>query len=197
MKKKTIIILASIVIVIIICCCLILAGLMIRNYSTTKNVMFNGEPVGEMIVTATPYIIIKITGEAEETDQQEPIGDYAHDAGIKLVNCSAEIGKFSDIAVRLNENVNLFFDSDYIDEVNASVDNIEQYCTDIGQEEGVPPAYVDVNEELQMADEDMKNFVENIHKGLEEFNIDAISQALYDLSSASSHYENTGEYLTD
>ena len=202
MNKKTIIILGSIVIVIMICCCLVLAGLMLWNYSQTTNEISVDTILGERVQnTPTPYIIVKITGEApeneEETTPHQTSGDYANDVGIKLVTCSEKIGNFSSIAIQLNENINLILDSDYIDQVNTSVNDIENYCTDIGQDENVPHAYTEVNDELQMADEDMKNFVENIHKGMHDMDLDAISQALYNLASASSHYENAGELLAE
>ena len=202
MNKKTIIILGSIVIVILVCCCLVLAGLMLWNYSQTTTDISVGTILGERLTsTPTPYIIVKITGEAQENEEDttphQTSGDYANDVGIKLVNCSEKIGVFSDTAIRLNENINLILDSDFVEEINTSVDEIESYCTDIGQDENVPAVYTAVNEELQMADEDMKNFVENIHMGMDDMDIEAFSQALYDLSSASSHYENAGELLAE
>jgi hypothetical protein len=200
MKKKTIIILAGVILVIVACCCAILAGLVIWNYSNTESseIPFSSEFIQQMNATPTPYIIIQITGEAEQPDELPQTfdnGNYAKEVGQKLVTCSEKIGNFSTIAIQLNENVNLIFDTDYINEVNDSVDEIEISCTNIGQDEGVPAQYTDVNDELQMADEDMKSFVDNIHNGLDSFDVEAITQALYDLASASSHYENAGEYL--
>ena len=203
MNKKTIIILGIVVIVIMVYCCLVLAGLMLWNYSQTTNELSVETIFGEHITsTPTPYIIVKITGEAQENNEEEltphqTSGDYANDVGIKLVTCSEKIGTFSDIAIQVNENINLIFDSVFVDKVNTSVNDIESYCTDIGQNENVPSSYAEVNEELQMADEDMKNFVENIHTGMDDMNIEAFQQALYDLASASSHYENAGELLAE
>jgi hypothetical protein len=202
MNKKTIIILGSIFIAILVCCCLVLAGLMLWNYSQTTEDFSFENVLGERITsTPTPYIIVKITGEAQENEGEnlphQTTGEYANDVGLMLVDCSDKIGAFSDIATSINDNVNLIMDPDFITQVNTSVDDIKNACTNIGQDDNVPPAYKQVNEELLLADEAMYGFGENIHKGINEMDMEAIGQALYDLASASSHYENANELLSE
>ncbi|MBI9049080.1 MAG: hypothetical protein JEZ00_06665 [Anaerolineaceae bacterium] len=194
MNKKTILILGSIVIVIMLCCCLILAGLMMYTFMNEDEaaVLVDGEPIELVVATVTPFAA-KPTSEIIENNT----ADYASEVGTQLVSCSEQIGNFTDIAVRLNENVNLIMDADYIAEVNYSVDQIELYCTDIGKDENVPPAYIDINEELLLADTAMSDFVENMHKGIDNIDIDAISQALHDLASASSHYDKASTLLKE
>ena len=194
MNKKTILILGGIAIIILLCCCLVTGGAMLFNYTNGQNTALLSieEQTEAFVITVTPFNTLA-------TQQTEPVSNenYATQVGTQLVNCGEKIGDFTEIAIRLNENVNLILNADYIAEVNQSVDQIELYCTDIGKKENVPEQYTDVNEELLLADVSMGKFVENMHAGIDDLDIDAISQALQNLASASNHYDQASLLLKE
>lgn len=187
MKKQTVTILVIAGVLILFCCCIVIGGLIAyryKNQSGTTTTVQNTPHI--VVITATT----QQQSATQEAQQANP-GDYQYaiDVGHELLDCGEKIGEFNDLAVQLNENINLVFDKDYQNQVNASIDQIEQYCTDISKDEGVPPQYEDANQQLELADQAMAAFVENMRTGIDTLNVDDISQALQDLADAGTYYQ--------
>jgi hypothetical protein len=195
MNKKMIFILLIIGVLIVLCFCLIIGALVAYRYklqsSTTPSPENN---VQIIVITSSPTALATVQGNTQNTSEAY---DYATEVGNQLITCGDDIGDFNTLAVQLNENINLIFDQQYIDQMNESIDQIELTCTNIAKDENVPAQYADANEQLKLADESMALFVEYMHIGMEEMDVESITQALQNLASASAYYQQAKLLLKD
>jgi hypothetical protein len=183
-------------IIICFCCLLVFGGFMVYriiNTQSTSMPSLEGQTEGYS-VTSTP---MKGIATQQTTNDPESNLQFATETGDQLLICMEKIDDFDVLAVQLNENISLISDAAYQAETTKLVDQIERSCTAIAQGENVPPQYLEVNQYVVLGDENMTLFLENFRIGIDQQDIESISQSLQNLAIARGYDQEALNLLSE